>query len=166
MNDTDALHRHLLRMRLTTGVFLATVPAAIAASFALPHRGAAVASPTVITLTAVAASLWIGFSAGRDAATRLERIRRAFAVHGDECRLLRDHWLVYVAVALRLEIMVGCGLIISLWGLGPRIGVWVVLLGGVMMALTWPTSRKTRLLLGRARALRDEDRALHDPTIG
>jgi hypothetical protein len=71
-----------------------------------------------------------------------------------------------VAVALRLEIMVGCGLIIALWGLGPRIGVWVVLLGGVMMALTWPTSRKTRLLLGRARALRDEDRALHDPTIG
>jgi hypothetical protein len=33
--------------------------------------------------------------------------------------------------------------------------VWVIVLGGVMIALTWPTARKTQLLLGRARVLRD-----------
>jgi hypothetical protein len=142
-------------MRITTLVFLATIPAAVAAAWLVPHRGAAAASPLAITLTAVAASLWIGFSAGRDAVARLERIKRAFAVHGDEGRLLRDHWLVSVAVAVRLEIMVLCGLVISLWGLGPRAGVWVIVLGGVMIALTWPTARKTQLLLGRARVLRD-----------
>lgn len=156
MKDAELLRRHLMRMRLTAGLFLAAAPAAIAAALVVPHRGAAAASPMVITLTAVAASLWIGFTAGRDAAIRLDRIKRAFAVHGDEGRLLRDHWLVFMAVALRLEIMVLSGLVIALWGLGPRIGVWVIVLGGIMVALTWPTSRKTRLLLGRARALRDD----------
>jgi hypothetical protein len=105
---------------------------------------------------AAAASLWIGFAANRDAGNRLEKIRRAFAVHGDESRLLRDHWLVYLAVLVRLEMMVVCGLIVSLWGLGPGIGVWLLVLGALMMALTWPTARKTQLLLGRARALRDD----------
>ena len=155
MSEAELLRRHLMRMRLTAGLFLAAVPAAVAAALVVPHRGAATASPMVITLTAVAASLWIGFTAGRDAVIRLERIKRAYAVHGDEKRLLRDHWLVFMTVALRLEIMVLAGLVIALWGLGPRIGVPVVVLGGVMVALTWPTSRKTRLLLGRARALRD-----------
>lgn len=155
MNDTEALRRHLVRMRVTAALFLAAVPTAAAAALAMPHRGAVTASPQVITLTAIAASLWIGFSAGRDALARLDRIKRAFAVHGDEARLLRDHWLVFTVVALRLEIMVVSGLVIALWGLGPRIGVAVIVLGGVMIALTWPTSRKARLLLGRARALRD-----------
>jgi hypothetical protein len=45
---------------------------------------------------------------------------------------------------------------VSLWGLGPGIGVWLLILGALMMGLTWPTARKTQLLLGRARALRDD----------
>jgi hypothetical protein len=143
-------------MRVTTGIFLATVPAAIAVAFLARYRGSSVASPLTVTLVAAAASLWIGFAANRDAGNRLEKIRRAFAVHGDESRLLRDHWLVYLAVLVRLEMMVVCGLIVSLWGLGPGIGVWLLVLGALMMALTWPTARKTQLLLGRARALRDD----------
>jgi hypothetical protein len=149
------IRRHLRQMRVTTGLFLATVPAAIAVAFLAPYRGSSVASPLTVTLTAAAASLWIGFAANRDAGTRLEKIRRAFAVHGDESRLLRDHWLVYLAVLVRLEMMVVCGLIVSLWGLGPGIGIWLLILGALMMALTWPTARKTQLLLGRARASRE-----------
>jgi undecaprenyl pyrophosphate phosphatase UppP len=144
-------------MRVMTGIFLATVPAAIVVAFLAEYRGSSVASPLTVTLVAAAASLWIGFAANRDAGNRLEKIRRAFAVHGDESRLLRDHWLVYLAVLVRLEMMVVCGLIVSLWGLGPGIGVWLLVLGALMMVLTWPTARKTQLLLGRARALRDDD---------
>jgi hypothetical protein len=154
--DWVRLNCHLRRMRVTTGIFLATVPAAIAVAFLARYRGSSVASPLTVTLVAAAASLWIGFAANRDAGNRLEKIRRAFAVHGDESRLLRDHWLVYLAVLVRLEMMVVCGLIVSLWGLGPGIGVWLLVLGALMMALTWPTARKTQLLLGRARALRDD----------
>ncbi len=148
------IDRHLRRMRLTALLFLATVPLALVAGFLLPWRGSPVASPVAVTGVAALASLWIGFSATRDADGRLERIRRAFVVHGDEQRLLRDHWLVYAVVALRLEMMVLAGVLVSGWGLGPRIGAWLVLLGGIMIALTWPTRRKVQLLLGRARAQR------------
>lgn len=150
------LDRHLRKMRLTTGLFLASVPVVLALSFVLPHREATAATPMTITLVAAAASLWLGFSANRDAGNRLDRIRLAFAVHGDEQRLLRDHWLVEIAVLGRLVVMALCGLVVAVWGVGPRIGVWIVLLSGIMMALTWPTARKTQLLLGRARALLDE----------
>lgn len=151
------LERHLLRMRLTGGSVLLGVPAAAVAIFVIPHRGAVVASPMTVTLVAVAAALWIGFTANSDAASRIERIKRAFAVDGDEDRLLRNHWLVYLLVLLRLAVMIVCGVVISLWGIGPRIGIWLVLLGGIMIALTWPSRRKTQLLLGRARQLRDVD---------
>jgi hypothetical protein len=154
--DWVRLNRHLRLMRVTTGIFLATVPAAIAVAFFALYRGSSVASPLTVTLVAAAASLWIGFVANRDAGNRLEKIRRAFAVHGDESQLLRDHWLVYLAVLVRLEMIVVCGLIVSLWGLGPGIGVWLLVLGALMMALTWPTARKAQLLLGRARASRDD----------
>lgn len=156
LTQASDLDRHLRKMRLTTGLFLVSVPAALVLSFVLPHREATAASPMTITLVAAAASLWLGFTANRDAGGRLDSIRRAFAVHKEEERLLRDHWLVYLAVLVRLEMMVLCGLIVAVWGVGPRIGVWVILLGGMMMALTWPTARKTQLLLGRARALLDE----------
>ena len=150
------LQAHLLRMRVTGVVALVAVAVAVVAAFVLPYRGSAVASPLTVTLVAAAAGLWIGFSANRDAAGRLKRIRRAFAVHGDEGRLLRDHWLVYGVVLIRLETMVAGGLVVALWGLGPRFGVSLVVLGGLMIALTWPTFRKTQLLLGRARALRED----------
>ena len=150
------LQSHLLRMRITAVAALAVVIFAALAAFVLPYRGSAVASPRTVTLVALAASLWIGFSANRDATGRLERIRRAFAVHGDEGRLLRDHWLVYLVVLVRLGMMVVAGLVVALWGSGPTFGIWLLILGGLMIVLTWPTTRKTQLLLGRARALRDD----------
>jgi len=149
------LQSHLLRMRLTAMVALAIVIVAAIAAFVLPYRGSAVASPRTVTLVALAASLWIGFSANRDATGRLERIRRAFAVHGDERRLLRDHWLVYLVVLFRLGMMVVAGLVVALWGSGPTFGIWLLVLGGLMVVRTWPTPRKIQLLLGRARALRE-----------
>jgi len=150
------LQSHLLRMRITAVAALAVVIFAAIAAFVLPYRGSAVASPRTVTLVALAAGLWIGFSANRDATGRLEKIRRAFAVHGDEGRLLRDHWLVYVVVLIRLEMMAVGGLVVALWGSGPKFGIWLLVLGGLTIALTWPTSRKTQLLLGRARALRED----------
>jgi len=151
------LHSHLLRMRLTTGLVLATVPAAVAVAFLAPYRGSSVASPMTVTLVAAAACLWLGFSANRDARERLERVKRAFAVHGEERLLFRDHWLVYLVILVRLEMMVVCGLVASLWGSGPRYGFWMLLLAGVMITLSWPTARKSQLLLGRARVLRDTE---------
>ena len=150
------LQSHLLRMRITAVAALAVVIVAAIAAFVLQYRGSAVASPRTVTLVALAASLWIGFSANRDATGRLERIRRAFAVHGDEGRLLRDHWLVYLVVLVRLGMMVVAGLVVALWGSGPTFGIWPLILGGLMIVLTWPTTRKTQLLLGRARALRED----------
>jgi len=151
------IRAHLVRMRIT-GVLalLATVGIALCA-FVLPYQGSMVASPATVTLVAAVAVLWIGFSANRDAASRLVKIRRAFAVHGDERRLLRDHWLVYIVVLMRLEVMAVGGFVVALWGSGPRIGVWLMVLCALMVGLTWPTTRKTQLLLGRARALRDDD---------
>ena len=155
MRADARLQPHLLRMRITAMAALAVVIFAAIAAFVLPYRGSAVASPRTVTLVALAASLWIGFSANRDATGRLERIRRAFAVHGDEGRLLRDHWLVYMVVLFRLGMMVVAGLVVALWGSGPAFGIWLLILGGLMVVLTWPTTRKTQLLLGRARALRE-----------
>lgn len=153
---SGALERHQLRMRFTVAVFLATIPVAVVAIFVVEGRGTANVSPGTLSLVAIAASLWIGFSANRDASDRLERIKRAGAVHGDDVRLMRDHWIVYILVLLRLEMLVVAGVIVSVWGLGPRIGVWLVVLGALMMVLTWPTRQKTQLLLGRVRALRSE----------
>ena len=157
MSSDVNLRSHLVRMRITAVAALVVMVFVAIAAFVLPYRGSAVASPRTVTLVAMAASLWIGFSANRDATGRLEKIRRAFAVHGDEGRLLRDHWLVYVVVLVRLGMMVVGGLVVALWGSGPAIGIWLVILGGLMIALTWPTLRKTQLLLGRARALRNDD---------
>jgi hypothetical protein len=150
------LQAHLKRMRVTAVIALLVTAAVAVATFVFPYQGSWVASPLTVTLVAAAGSLWIGFSANRDAASRMEKIRRGFAVHGDEGRLLRDHWLVYVAILIRLEMMALGGLVVALWGLGPVFGVLLVILGALMVALTWPTIRKSQLLLGRARALRDE----------
>jgi hypothetical protein len=48
------------------------------------------------------------------------------------------------------------GLVVALWGLGPVIGALLLILGALMVVLTWPTARKSQLLLGRARALRED----------
>ena len=156
MKADERLRSHLLRMRITAVAALAVVVLAAIAVFALPYRGSGVASPRTVTLVAFAASLWIGFSANRDAGGRMKRIRRAFVVHGDEARLLRDHWFAYMVILFRLGTMLVAGLVAALWGSGPTFGIWLLILGGLMVVLTWPTTRKTQLLLGRARALREE----------
>jgi hypothetical protein len=104
-----------------------------------------------VTLLVIAATLWVAFTAERDSRVRLARIRRAFAVHGDDSRLLRDHRRVLTVVLARLEIIVLGGVVVCLWGAGPRVGLWITLLGGLMMALAWPSVRKTQILLHRAR---------------
>ena len=157
MRSEVDLQAHLLRMRVTAVAALVVVAGAVIASIALPYRGSVVASPLTVTVVAAAAGLWIGFSANRDAASRLVKIRRSFAVHRNEGRLLREHWLVYAVILVRLGVMVLAGLVAALWGLGPPYGIWLQILGGLMVALTWPTARKSQLLLGRARALLDND---------
>ena len=156
MSSGANLQSHLVRMRVTAVLGVVVVIVSVVAAFVLPYRGSSVASPRTVTLVALAASLWIGFSANRDATNRLERIRLAFSVHGDEGRLLRDHWFVYMIVLFRLGMMLLAGLIVALWGSGPTFGIWLLILGGLMIVLTWPTTRKTQLLLGRARALRED----------
>ncbi len=155
MSSRANLQSHLLRMRVTAVVGVVVVILSVVAAFVLPYRGSTGVSPRTVTLVALAASLWIGFSANRDATGRLERIRLAFSVHGDEGRLLRDHWFVYMIILVRLGMMLLAGLIVALWGSGPIFGIWLLILGGLMVVLTWPTTRKTQLLLGRARALRE-----------
>ena len=156
MSSEVNLQSHFLRMRVTAVIGLVVVVLVAIAAFLLPYRGSEVASPRTVTLVAFAASLWIGFSANRDAAGRMAKIRQAFAAHGDEGRLLRDHWLAYIVILIRLEVMALGGLVAALWGSGPAIGAWLMILGGLMIGLTWPTTRKTQLLLGRARAFRED----------
>jgi hypothetical protein len=131
-------------------LFLVTVPVAIVACFILPERSATELSPTTVTLLALAVSLWVALSAERDARARLERAKRAYAVHGETTRLLRDHRLVHLVAMLRLEIVVGCALTTAVWGAGPVTGAWIAAMAGVIMLLAWPSERKTLLLIERA----------------
>jgi hypothetical protein len=157
MNSTvlppGEMDRHLRVMRVTTVGFLLTVPAAVAVMVSVPPKSG-VASPLAVSLVAVAAALWIGFTANRDAQTRIDRVKRAFAAKGDERRLLRDHRLVNLAVLVRLEVMVVAAVVASIWG-GSSAAAWGVLaLAAIMMGLSWPTADKTVTLLERAREQR------------
>lgn len=157
MNDSGlrpgALDRHLGMMRTTTVGFLITAALAAAAIALVPTRDST-ASPMVVTLVSVAAALWIGFTANRDAQTRLDRVKREFAATGDTDRLLRNHRLVNLAVLARLEVMVVAAVVASIWG-GSALAAWGVLaLAVVMMGLSWPTADKTHMLLERAREQR------------
>jgi len=150
-SETLAVRRHLARMRVTWAFFLVTIPVAAVACYNLPRLDPAAATPTVVTLVGLGASLWVAFTAERDSRVRLDRGKLAFAVDGDLDRLLRNHWLVFATVLLRLEILVVMGIVTAIWGLGPRLAVWFVLLAGLMMLLAWPSEHKTRLLIFRAR---------------
>jgi uncharacterized membrane protein len=152
----DRVSDHLAKMRRIWAMFLATVPVAIMSGFLLPRLTTDAASPVMVTLLLVAGCLWVSFTAERDARTRLERAKRAFAARGDSEQLLSDHRTVFWVVMVRLEIVVVCSVVASVWGLGPSVGVWMALLGGMMMGLAWPSERKTRLLIERARILKGE----------
>ncbi|MEN8164837.1 MAG: hypothetical protein ABFS37_11965, partial [Acidobacteriota bacterium] len=45
------------------------------------------------------------------------------------------------------------------WGAGPGLGLAFFILSGILMATSWPTDHKTRLLVKRAEALRPEERS-------
>jgi hypothetical protein len=143
-------------MRAVWATFLATVPLAVIAGPRLPRLDPAAATPTAVTLVTLATVLWICFTAERDSRGRLERAKRAFAVHGDPDRLLRSHLGVFVMVLVRLEVVVVCGLITTVWGSGQNVAVWYPLLAGLMMVLAWPTEHKVRLLLARGREVRND----------
>jgi hypothetical protein len=147
------MSRHLRLMRGTTVVFMLAVPVAVAVILLLPRREASV-SPLAVTLVAAAAALWVGFTANRDAQARLDKIKRAFAVHGDERRLLSDLRLVNLAVLARLEVMVTAAVVAAVWGRGSAAAWGILALAGMMMALTWPTEDKSHSLLERARERR------------
>lgn len=151
--EPGAMDRHLRSMRLTTIVFLATTPVAAIAVVLIPHRQS-MASPVAVSLVAAAAALWVGFTANRDAQARIDRVKRAFAVHGDENRLLADHRLVNLMVLTRLEVMVLAAVVAAVWGTGSAAAWGILALAATMMALTWPTADKSHVLLDRAREQR------------
>jgi len=152
-DETVLLSRHLRRMRVTWAVFIVTVPLVAVGGFLMPHLTTDVGSPLIVTLLVLAMSLWVVATADREARLRLERVKRAFAVHGEVPRLLRDHWLVLLAVLIRLEIVVLGGLVVAVWGVGPWVGLWFDFAGALLMARAWPTENKSQILIERAREL-------------
>ena len=147
------IDRHLRIMRWTNVGFLLTVPVAVAAFVLVPARES-LASALVVSLVAGAAALWVGFSANRDAQGRVDRAKRAFAVHGDTRRLLKDHRLVNLSVLARLEVMVAAAVVAALWGVSSAAAWGILTLAALMMALAWPTAEKTHMLIQRAREQR------------
>lgn len=147
------IDRHLRLMRLGTVGFIATVPIAAAVALLVPERGS-LASPLAVSFAAAGAALWVGFTANRDAQTRLDRIKRAFAATGDEEKLLRDHRWVNLAVLARLEVMVIAAVVAIIWGASSAAGWGVLALAAMMMGLSWPTGDKTHILIQRAREQR------------
>lgn len=150
------LGRHLVRMRTATVVVLLVTSAAAAGGFVASHREPGAATPLTVTLVAYAAAMWLGFSAGRDARARMAVVRRAYRVHGDVRRVLADHLKAYLVILVRLGCIVGCGLVVAVWGTGPTAALPLEALAALLVLMTWPTEHKARLLLRRAQAERDE----------
>jgi hypothetical protein len=156
-DESAAVARQLTRMRTVWVAFLVRVPRARVVGYRVPHLEPAAATPKAVTLVAAAAAMWISFTAERDSRARLERARRAFAVHQDPDRLLRSHLWVFVSVLARLELIIVFGLVTAVWGVGPTVGTWFALLAGLLMLLTWPSEHKVRLVLARGRRVLDDD---------
>ena len=161
MNDVQAraskellVRAHLRRARgVSIAVFVLLATAAIAGFF-MPRLHNDMLGPGAVTLVAAAGALWVGLTANHDARRRLDRVKRAYAVHGEVHRLLRNFFAVYVVVALRLLAVAACGLAVAVWGAGPGLGTAVVGLAAMLNAMAWPTEHKTLLLIRRAEALR------------
>lgn len=142
------------RMRIVASSVFVVLAVTAVIAFKMPRLHNDMLGPQGVTLVAAAAALWIGFTANRDARSRLERIKRAFAVHGEERRLLRDYLVVYLIVLLRLFAVAACGLAVATWGAGPGLGTAFIGLAAVLNLMAWPTVHKARLLIQRANALR------------
>ena len=152
--DPQLVFSHLAVMRRATGVAALLTVVAAGAGFFLPPLRHPVITPMWATFIAAAAALWVGFSANRDARERMDRIKRAYAVHGEMPRLLRDHFLAYLVVLARLGAMSVGGVIVALWGFGPTFALFIHVLVLFMVALSWPSEAKTRLLIRRAESMR------------
>ena len=151
------LHDHLKVMRRTIAAFGGVLLVMTISAFFLPRLGNDLVSPMGATLIGAAAALWIGFSANRDARVRMERVKRAYAVHGEIDRLLHDHHRAYLAVLIRLLAVAVCGVVVAVWGAGPGLGLAFFILAAILTAMSWPTERKTQLLIKRAQALRPDE---------
>ncbi len=158
------LHNHIKAMRRSALALGAFLIAAAVGSFFLPRLANDLVNPMGATLVGAAAALWIGFSANRDARTRMDRVKRAFAVHGEFDRLFRDHHRAYLVVLLRLLAVAACGIVVAVWGAGPGLGLAFFILAAILMAMAWPTDHKTRLLIRRAQAMRPKDNRLQVQT--
>lgn len=150
------LQGHLKAMRRIGLAFGGVLVALAGPAFFLPRAANDLVGPKGATLIVAATALWIGFSANRDARTRMDRVRLAFSVHGKIDRLLQDHHRAYLMVLLRLLAIAGCGVVVAVWGAGPGLGLAFFILAGILMAMAWPTDHKTRLLIRRAQALRPD----------
>ena len=160
------IQRNLRTMRLSGSITLTVLAVLAVASFFIPHRDNTLTGPGGVSLLAGAAALWIGFSANRDARTRMARIRRAYAVHGEMSRLLRDFRRAYLVILMRLGAIGACGLAVTVWGRGPGLALFFYILGAILTAMSWPTEHKTRLLIRRARELRPREDADSAPGGG
>ena len=147
------LDRHLRRMRGTALGFLITVAAAGAGVYLLPRHPLGGLPSLAVTAATLAVSLWLAFTADRWSSKLLARIREAYEEHGDVARLLADHHRVYLAVLVRLEVILLAAVVTSVSGSGPTPALFQVILTAVLMLLAWPTEYKTRLLLRRAGAI-------------
>ena len=150
----DQIRDHLKAMRRTGLVLVGALIVLTITVFFLPRRANDLVGPVGATLIAAATALWIGFSANRDARSRMDRVKRAFAANGEIERLFRDHHRAYLAVLSRLLAVAGCGVVVAVWGAGPRLGLAFFILAAILMAMAWPTDHKTQLLVRRAEALR------------
>ena len=154
---SDQLRGHLKTMRRSGMILIGLLLVMAVAQFFLPRLANDLVGPMGATVIAAAAALWIGFSANRDAQVRMDRIKRAFAVHGEVDQLLKDYHLAYLAVLSRLFAVAGCGVVVAIWGAGPKLGLAFFILAGILTAMAWPTEHKTQLLVRRARALLPTD---------
>ena len=161
MNSTEdkaatsaLIQNQLRRMRIVNGSVFVILASTAVIAFFLPRLHNGILGPEGNTLFAAAAALWVGFTANRDARARLERIKRAYAVHADLRRLMRDYLLVYLIVQFRLFVVAVCGLAVAVWGAGPGLAVAFVGLACLLNLMAWPTAHKARLLVDRANALR------------
>jgi len=150
MISTAEIDVHLRRMRVLwlLGELLALASALTC--WLLPRLHPTVLGRGGFSLLVAAAGLWLGFSASRDARRRMERIRRAFGVHGDVGRLLRGHLMAYTWILLRMLFIAAGGQAIAVWGAGPAFSLLLSSLAVILTLMTFPTEYKTRLLLKRA----------------
>ena len=157
VSNHQLVNRHLLRMRMVAALFLASQAVAAALVLTLEQRRPAGLSPLSVTLAALGVGLWLTFTADRHSRRLLARVKGSFADHGDEARLLRHHRMAFTLVLARLEVVTLFAMTAAVWGAGPVFALPLLLAVTALMALAWPTRRKTLLLLERARDLRIED---------